>query len=95
MTSWSLVSHKLLRWLTPFLLAALFLTNALLALQDRFLVLLALQVIFYISSWVGWRCSRNGRRAGVFSYPFAFCLANVGFFLGIVSVIRNRKIVAY
>jgi cellulose synthase/poly-beta-1,6-N-acetylglucosamine synthase-like glycosyltransferase len=95
LTALGLISHKLLRWLTPFILAALFLSSTLLALTGRFLVLWALQVIFYGSSWIGWNWSRNGRRAGIFAYPFAFCLANVGFFLGMVKVVRNQKYVAY
>lgn len=95
-TSLGLVSHKLLRWLTPFLLAAALILNTLLVFQhQRLIVLWGLQVVFYGSALIGWLCVRLERPAGWFAYPFSFCLANVGFFLGMVKAIRNQRIVAY
>jgi cellulose synthase/poly-beta-1,6-N-acetylglucosamine synthase-like glycosyltransferase len=95
LTALGLVSHKLLRWLTPFLLAIIFLANTALALQGRALLPWILQIAFYLSAYVGWRHTRKKRPAGVFGYPFSFCLANVGFFLGMVKVMRGQRIVAY
>ena len=95
MTALGLVSHKLLRWLTPFFLALVFISNALLALEGRAVVVWWLQVAFYFSAFVGWELTRKQRPAGVFGYPFSFCLANVGFLLGMVKVLRNQRIVAY
>ena len=95
LTALGLVSHKLLRWLTPFFLAVVFLSNAWLALEGRAVVLWWLQVAFYLSAFVGWELTRKQRPAWVFGYPFSFCLANIGFFLGMVKAFRNQKIVAY
>jgi cellulose synthase/poly-beta-1,6-N-acetylglucosamine synthase-like glycosyltransferase len=95
LTAAGLVSHKLLRWLTPFFLAAVLLSSALLALKGESSVLWWLQVGFYLSALIGWKLAREQRPAWVFSYPFSFCLANVGFLLGIVKALRNHKIVAY
>lgn len=95
LTALGLVSHKLLRWLTPFFLTIILLSNALLALHGQASALWWLQVSFYLSAFIGWRLARHQKRAWLFSYPFSFCLANVGFFLGIVKVVRNQKIVAY
>ena len=95
LTALGLLSHKLLRWLTPFLLAIVFLANTGLALQGRALLPWIVQVGFYLSAFVGWRYTRKKRPTGVFGYPFSFCLANVGFFLGMVKVIRSQRIVAY
>jgi cellulose synthase/poly-beta-1,6-N-acetylglucosamine synthase-like glycosyltransferase len=95
LTAVGLVSHKLLRWLTPFFLAVVFLSNAMLALEGRLVVLWWLQVGFYFSAFVGWELTRKQRRSWVFGYPFSFCLANVGFFMGMVKAFRNQKIVAY
>lgn len=94
-TALGLVSHKLLRWLTPFFLAAVFLCNALLALEGHAVVLWWLQVGFYLSAFVGWELTRKRRSAWVFGYAFSFCLANIGFLLGMVKAFRNQKIVAY
>jgi cellulose synthase/poly-beta-1,6-N-acetylglucosamine synthase-like glycosyltransferase len=94
-TAWGLVSHKLLRWLTPFLLCALFLISTAMALREQFVVFWILQTIFYVAALVGWLLTRRGQRAWVFAYPFAFCLANAGFFLGIVKVLRSQRITSY
>ncbi|MGA8762862.1 MAG: glycosyltransferase, partial [Candidatus Sulfotelmatobacter sp.] len=58
-TAWGLLSHKFLRWLTPFFLAAMFLANALLASRSQFRALFALQVFFYVAALIGWRRSRQ------------------------------------
>jgi cellulose synthase/poly-beta-1,6-N-acetylglucosamine synthase-like glycosyltransferase len=95
LTALGLLSHKLLRWLTPFFLLVAFLSNARLAGQGRFRALWWAQIAFYLSALVGWQLTRRQRRAWVFGYSFSFCLANVGFFLGLVKAFRNQKIVAY
>jgi len=95
LTALGLISHKLLRWLTPFFLAIIFLCNTLLALQRQFVFLWSLQAVFYLSALVGWQLTRRQRPAWVFGYSFSFCLANVGFLLGMVKALRNQKIVAY
>ncbi|MFZ3341074.1 MAG: glycosyltransferase [Terriglobales bacterium] len=95
LTSVGLISHKLLRWLTPFFLAAVLLSSAVLALRGEATALWWLQIGFYLSALIGWSLARRQRPASVFGYPFSFCLANVGFLLGIVKALRNQKIVAY
>jgi len=95
LTSIGLVSHKLLRWLTPFFLAFIFVCNSLLALQGQLRTLWFLQAVFYFSALIGWALARKQRPAGVFGYAFSFCLANVGFLLGMLKVLRNQKIIAY
>ena len=95
LTSVGLVSHKLLRWLTPFFLAAVLLSSAALAVKGGPSLFFVLQVGFYLSALIGWRLTKKHRTAWLFGYPFSFCLANVGFLLGIVKALRNQKIVAY
>lgn len=95
LTAFGLVSHKLLRWLTPFFLTAALLSSTLMSLAGRGVVLWWLQVGFYVSALVGWQLTRKQRSAWVFAYPFSFCLANVGFMLGMVKALRSEKIVAY
>jgi len=95
LTALGLISHKLLRWLTPFFLAIILICNTLLALRGHVVFLWWLQVLFYLSAVIGWRLARKQRSAWVFGYSFSFCLANVGFLLGMVKAFRNQKIVAY
>ena len=95
LTSFGLLSHKLLRWLTPFLLAIAFAANTVLVLDHQQTILWVIQLLFYLSALVGWMLARGDRSAGVFAYPFSFCLANLGFFLGMVRAFRNQRITAY
>jgi cellulose synthase/poly-beta-1,6-N-acetylglucosamine synthase-like glycosyltransferase len=94
-TALGLVSHKLLRWLTPFFLALVLLCNTRLALEGRFMTVWFLQIGFYLCAFVGWLLTRKQRPAWVFGYAFSFCLANLGFFLGMLKTLRNQRIVAY
>lgn len=95
LTSLGLVSHKLLRWLTPFLLVTIMVANTLLALRHQALLFWLLQIGFYASAAVGWGRTRQTKPAGWFGYSFSFCLANVGFLLGMIQALRNQRIVAY
>lgn len=95
LTALGLVSHKLLRWLTPFFIALVFLCSSFLALRGQLQFLWWLQAVFYLSALIGWQLTRRHRPAWVFGYSFSFCLANIGFLLGMVKAFRNQKIVAY
>lgn len=95
LTALGLLSHKLLRWLTPFFLAVIFSLNTLLVLRHELIWLWVAQGIFYASALVGWARTRKSQRAWFFAYPFSFCLANVGFLLGLLKAARNEKITAY
>jgi cellulose synthase/poly-beta-1,6-N-acetylglucosamine synthase-like glycosyltransferase len=94
-TAWGLVSHKLLRWLTPFLLLVLFLASTFSFLHGRYAFLWLLQAGFYASAVVGWLRTRSQHQAWIFALPFGFCLANVGFLLGMIRVLRGQRIVSY
>ena len=94
-TAWALLSHKLLRWLTPVFLVSMLGANVLLALNNQLQWLLATQSCFYAAAAAGcWEPLRN-RAQRVCGYPFAFCLANTGFFLGTLRRLQGAVVVAY
>lgn len=94
-TALGLISHKLLRWLTPFYLMLCFVASSGLALHDKATYFWMLQVLFYMFAIIGWRRTKRKLPAGIFGYAFSFCLANVGFLLGMMKVVRQQRIVAY
>jgi cellulose synthase/poly-beta-1,6-N-acetylglucosamine synthase-like glycosyltransferase len=95
-TAWGLVSHKFLRWMTPFFLATTFGMSLLLAVRGRMgLFVFLMQSCFYVTAAVGWSQSRTRTCPRIFGYPFAFCLANLGFFLGLVRCLRGHSVAAY
>ena len=93
--AWGLISHKFSRWLTPFLLAMALIINCWMAWHGELLSLFALQMFFYVAATIGWRRTHGPRCEPVFAYPFAFCLANLGFLLGVLKSLRGQSIVAY
>ena len=93
--AWSLLSHKVLRWLTPFILLTALLSNILLSIRGHAVLLLFLQLAFYAAAAIGWWRIELKRPASVFSGPFAFCLANLGFFLGVMKCLGNERITTY
>jgi len=94
-TSWGLASHKVLRWLSPFFLVALFVGSTISASRHEWVALWLAQVAFYVAAFLGGQSVRRGKGAGMFGYAFAFCLANVGFLFGFVKALRNQRIAAY
>lgn len=96
-----LLSHKLFRHLVPFFLIPLFLSNAVLAASAAsgsplFRILFAGQVLFYGLALAGFalRGTRLGR-AKPFTVPYYFCLVNAAAFLGVLSILRGRRLRAW
>ncbi len=92
----SIVSHKLLRWFTPYSLILLLAAN--LPLLGRgwfFTAAFTLQLIAYLAALIGLAGEKIGRRVPLASPAFSFLLANVGFFLGVLYAMMGRRITAY
>lgn len=93
-----LLSHKLFRHLVPFFLIPLFLSNAVLAAGGSpvFRILFAGQALFYGLALAGFalRGTRLGR-AKPFTVPYYFCLVNAAAFLGVLSILRGRRLRAW
>lgn len=90
----SILSHKLLRWATPLFLMGSFLGA--LAHKGAVPRLAALgHAALYLSALTGWRLERCGRHVRPFSAAFSFCLANLGFLVGLWEALRGRRISAF
>jgi glycosyltransferase involved in cell wall biosynthesis len=88
--TWAIYSHKILRWLTPFFLLAAFASNALLlAHRSLYALLFLLQVAFCAAAALGWLGYRLGRKWPILHALYAFVLANVAFFLGVLKSLRG------
>jgi cellulose synthase/poly-beta-1,6-N-acetylglucosamine synthase-like glycosyltransferase len=78
-------SHKVLRWLCPFFLIALFGTNICLIGSGAlsYNVALALQIAFYACAWIGWRHDRKRARVSkLASICYYFVAMNFSLLLG-------------
>jgi len=69
-------SQKLLRWVMPYFLVALFALNLLLLGHPFYNLTLALQIAFYVLAMSGYLWQRNGKPPRILGLPFSFCLVN-------------------
>lgn len=82
-------SHKLLRWLVPYFLVAMFASNLLLIHQPSYWITLAIQIAFYAAAVLG-IASRGRVRWGGLSVPMSFCTVNLAGALGVARALAGR-----
>lgn len=90
--TWAIFSHKLLRWLTPYFMAAAFLSNVTLLRHRLYQVTGAAQVVFYLMATIGW--ATKGRNVAIpgIGAAYSFCLINVAFAVGVWRALRGQQI---
>jgi cellulose synthase/poly-beta-1,6-N-acetylglucosamine synthase-like glycosyltransferase len=92
--SFQLWSHKLLRWLVPFFLLLIFMSNVPLARGPFYRASLLAQAAFYAVSFVSLvvPLQRVWRPLGI---PLYFCTLNAAAFLSVLEILRGRKYVVW
>ncbi|WP_335870575.1 glycosyltransferase family 2 protein [Bacillus sp. 2205SS5-2] len=80
------MSHKLLRWLVPYYMIAIFVLNLFLLDQPLYQVLFGLQILFYFLALVG-RVSSNK----ITYIPYYFCLVNYAALRGTLRAISGKR----
>ncbi|MBU0756056.1 MAG: glycosyltransferase family 2 protein [Planctomycetes bacterium] len=87
------MSHKLLRWFTPFLLIVMLIANTVLLFSGPafFKITLAGQAAFYLSVFAGWRLAGSGRSNKVFHFVYYFTLTNIAQIHGLINWLGNRQ----
>lgn len=95
--AFALWSHKILRWLSPFILMTLFLNlNAWAMHGARVGVVGAIGMdLFVLAALVGWVGSRHGVSIPGAGVAFSFILANIGFLIGVIKAWSGHSIQAY
>lgn len=84
-------SHRIFRWIVPFLLISIFILNAFLLDNLVYKILFIFQCFFYTLSIIGWS-TINFRKVPFFIYvPFYFCNLNLALFLGFFKAIMNKQ----
>jgi len=89
--SWGLISHKLLRWLVPYFLIIMLISNLSLIHIPSFQVIFILQIIFYMSALTGYLWQRKGKPHFIFGIPFSFCLVNLAALVGVARFLMGKK----
>jgi len=88
---WQFVSRKLMRWLTMLPLAGVLVASFLLRHESLFGALFAVQAACYATALVGLWQPAYSRLNSLLRLPFAFLLANIAVFVGVIDACRQRK----
>jgi cellulose synthase/poly-beta-1,6-N-acetylglucosamine synthase-like glycosyltransferase len=89
------VSHKLLRLLSPLLLATSFIANLALAGEPAYRSLLAVQALFYGAAMLGYLTRHAPRKPFFLNIPYAFCLLNWATVMALIHLLNGRQQVTW
>lgn len=93
--AWQLWSHKLLRYLSPVYWMIAFLANAALAMQGRYVWMLAMQLIVLLSGLVGFTPLRMFAKSRLLAQPYYFLLTNLASAVSLFRFLRGERIVTW
>ena len=82
-------SHRIFRWMVPFLLIFLFIVNIALFDEWSYKILFISQCIFYLVAIVGWAGIQKKNMPFLIYVPFYFCNLNSALFLGFLRAVAN------
>ena len=94
--SLKLWSHKVLRWLVPFMLVVVFALNLTLVAQGPvYLASLITQVIFYGLATIGFLNRGRAEQPALLHIPCYFCLVNFACAMGLIEGISGKSYVTW
>lgn len=85
------ISHKMLRWLMPFLLIGLFISNYFIS-YGFYIFFWLLQIGFYSIALTGYVMRKNNHEIGYLYFPFYYCTMNIAALLGFIYFLRKESI---
>lgn len=86
-----LLSHKVMRYLVPFFLIAIFATSATLASSQWYRIFFYAQTICYGLAVLAWVLDMIGIRSRLLALPQYFVLANVASLLALYQFLRGER----
>jgi len=91
--SFQYISHRVLRWtITPLAPILFLLVNIALApFSEFFLIVLGLQILFYISAYIGYVLEDKKLKVKIFFVPYYFYIMNYAVFMGFGRYIKKSQ----
>ncbi len=89
--TWQFLCHKLLRWLTPFFMIAIFILNLFLIGDNIYEILFVFQLFVYVFAVIGLVLGQKHKITKIFYVPFYFCLINVAAFMAFLRFLIGFK----
>jgi len=89
-------SHKVLRWLVPFMMAGMVVLNLFLVGEGPvYVATLASQGVFYALATIGFINRQSEEQPAVLHIPYYFCLVNYASALGLIEGLRGKAYVTW
>lgn len=88
-------SHKVIRWLVPFFMIAIFVLNMFLLKNDLYRIIYLMQVIGYSMALLGWFSNRIGLHSKLLFLAYYFVAMNLSLFLGFFRFISGQQKVTW
>jgi len=93
--SFQLFSHKVLRWMIPFMLPLILINNLFLIGKIFYNLSLIAQVLFYLGAMVGYILDRNGKKAKLLALPLYYCVVNAASATAFFRILRGKKSIVW
>jgi poly-beta-1,6-N-acetyl-D-glucosamine synthase len=84
-------SHRIFRWMIPFLLIIVFIISIFLLNEPVYYYLFIAQSFFYLLAIIGWLGINYTKLPFIIYVPFYFCNLNLALFLGFWRTITNKQ----
>ena len=89
--SWAFLTHKVLRWLAPYFLILIALSNLMLLEYPVMKILFVCQIVFYLLAFIGWRKRYKTELPTLLYIPMYFVVMNIALFWGSVKYFLGNK----
>jgi cellulose synthase/poly-beta-1,6-N-acetylglucosamine synthase-like glycosyltransferase len=94
--TWGLLSHKILRWFTPFFMLVALISNFLLLKEGIiYQIAFVVQILFYCFALIGFISEMNSKKFSIASTVFSFCVANIGMGIGVIKGLFGKAPAVY
>jgi hypothetical protein len=91
MTTFAFLSHKVLRWILPFLLIGLIASSASLWARPLYRWALLAQLVFYVWAGLGFLLRRRVEGVRYVLFPYYLLAIHLAFLVGFVRVLTRRR----
>jgi cellulose synthase/poly-beta-1,6-N-acetylglucosamine synthase-like glycosyltransferase len=96
MYAFQMFSHKIMRYVVPFLLMLIFAANVALAIGSEFFRYLFIgQALFYGAALAGWLAEKFKMRVGLLGIPYYFVLSNAASLIAFLKFVRGQSHVTW
>jgi cellulose synthase/poly-beta-1,6-N-acetylglucosamine synthase-like glycosyltransferase len=93
--TFQLFSHKVLRWMIPFMLPFLLISNLFLVSNPFYVLTLVAQILFYIGAMGGYLLDKMGKKAKLLALPLYYCVVNAASVAAFIRTIFGKKAIVW